>query len=85
MQASFISAPLITAPVISASVAGPSIFAIHSLYLGGDQSPLNDSDADEDRDPESYLDLEILGLDDFVDADKIDPTLTSDIDSASLG
>lgn len=75
MQASFIS-PL---------HARPSVFAIQSLYLGGDQSPLNDSDADEDRDPESYLDLEILGLDDFVDADKIDPTLTSDIDSAGLG
>ncbi|WP_434677153.1 hypothetical protein J3P77_13565 [Pseudomonas sp. R1-18] len=75
MQTSFISAP----------IARPSVFAIHRYQLGGDQSPLNDSDADEDRDPESYLDLEILGLDDFVDADKIDPTITGDIGSASLG
>jgi hypothetical protein len=75
MQASF----------ISTSLAGPAVFAIHRLHLGGDQSPLNDSDADEDRDPESYLYLEILVLDDFADADKIDPTITSDIDSASLG
>lgn len=75
MQASFIPAPL----------ARPLVLAIHGYRMGGDQSPLNDSDADEDRDPESYLDLEILGLDDFVDADKIDPTITGDIGSANLG
>ncbi|MCD5995473.1 hypothetical protein KDX38_17830 [Pseudomonas sp. CDFA 602] len=57
----------------------------HTHLSGGDQSPLNDSDADEDRDPEAYLDLDILGLDDFVDADKLDPTLTSDIGSSTLG
>ena len=45
-------------------------------HFGGDQSPLNDADADEDRDPEAYLDLDILGLDDFVDADKLDPVVT---------
>ncbi|MEN1833095.1 hypothetical protein AAIM60_09445 [Pseudomonas lijiangensis] len=54
-------------------------------HFGGDQSPLNDADADEDRDPEGYLDLDILGLDDFVDADKLDPTITGDIGSATLG
>lgn len=54
-------------------------------HSGGDQSPLNDADADEDRDPEGYLDLEILGLDEFVDADKLDPSLTGDIGSSTLG
>ncbi|MBX8490758.1 hypothetical protein K5D56_01725 [Pseudomonas cichorii] len=54
-------------------------------HFGGDQSPLNDADADEDNDPEGYLDLDILGLDDFVDADKLDPTITGDIGSATLG
>ncbi|CAM3188330.1 hypothetical protein BZK31_04635 [Pseudomonas floridensis] len=53
--------------------------------FGGDQSPLNDADADEDTDPEAYLDLDILGLDDFVDADKLDPTVTGDIGSSTLG
>ncbi|RMQ50913.1 hypothetical protein ALQ04_01821 [Pseudomonas cichorii] len=56
-----------------------------TLHLGGDQSPLNDADADEDNDPEGYLDLEILGLDDFIDADKLDPVITGDIGSSSLG
>ena len=54
-------------------------------HFGGDQSPLNDADADEDRDPEAYLDLDILGLDDFVDADKLDPVVTGDIGSSTLG
>jgi hypothetical protein len=48
-------------------------------HFGGDQSPLNDADADEDSDPEGELDLSDLGLDEFGDADKLD------IGSASLG
>lgn len=48
-------------------------------HFGGDQSPLNDSDADEDSDPEGELDLSDLGLDEFGDADKLD------IGSATLG
>ncbi|WP_268800623.1 hypothetical protein [Pseudomonas huanghezhanensis] len=47
-------------------------------HFGGDQSPLNDADADEDSDPEGELDLTDLGLDEFGDADKLD------IGSASL-
>ncbi|MFJ4143815.1 hypothetical protein [Pseudomonas sp. NPDC089734] len=45
---------------------------------------MNDSDADEDNDPEGYLDLEILGLDDFIDSDKIDPGITGDIGASNL-
>ncbi|HEY0289660.1 MAG TPA: hypothetical protein VGC62_22070 [Pseudomonas sp.] len=41
-------------------------------HFGGDQSPLNDADADEDSDPEGELDLSDLGLDEFGDADKLD-------------
>lgn len=41
-------------------------------HFGGDQSPLNDADADEDFDPEGELDLDVLGLDEFSDADKLD-------------
>ena len=41
-------------------------------YIGGDQSPLNDADADEDRDPEAELDLGDLRLDEFADDDKLD-------------
>ena len=48
-------------------------------HFGGDQSPLNDADADEDRDPEGELDLGDLGLDEFADADKLD------IGSSTLG
>lgn len=48
-------------------------------HFGGDQSPLNDADADEDRDPEGELDLGVLGLDDFADSDKLD------IGSSTLG
>lgn len=62
-----------------------SLFPRPAQHFGGDQSPLNDADADEDNDPEGYLDLDILGLDDFVDADKLDPTITGDIGSATLG
>ncbi|MFK3796259.1 MULTISPECIES: hypothetical protein [unclassified Pseudomonas] len=47
-------------------------------HFGGDQSPLNDSDADEETDP-GELDLADLGLDEFADADKLD------IGSATLG
>ncbi|MBC3956835.1 hypothetical protein [Pseudomonas triticifolii] len=60
-------------------------YLIRDVYhFGGDQSPLNDADADEDTDPEAYLDLDILGLDDFVDADKLDPLVTGDIGSSTL-
>ena len=55
-----------------------------TLHLGGDQSPLNDADADEDNDAEVYLDPDLLGLDDFGDADKLDPTFTGDIGSSSI-
>lgn len=75
MQASF----------TAAQGAAPFALYSHGYQFGGDQSPLNDSDSDEDRDPEGYLDLDILGLDDFVDADKLDPSLTNDIGSANLG
>jgi hypothetical protein len=75
MQASFTAADRV------ASLS----FKPHVHHLGGDQSPLNDADADDDRDPEGYLDLEILGLDEFVDTDKLDPSLTGDVDSSTLG
>lgn len=51
------------------------------LHFGGDRSPLNDADADEDPDAEIYLDPDLLGLDDFADADKLD---TGDIGSSSV-
>ncbi|WNW09752.1 hypothetical protein RRX38_00855 [Pseudomonas sp. DTU_2021_1001937_2_SI_NGA_ILE_001] len=54
------------------------------LHFGGDRSPLNDADADEDPEAEVYLDPDLLGLDDFADADKLDPGYTGDIGSASL-
>jgi hypothetical protein len=41
-------------------------------HFGGDQSPLNDADSDEDRDPEGELDLSELDLDEFADTDKLD-------------
>ena len=53
-------------------------------YLGGDKSPLNDADADEDIDPEGYLDLEELDLDEFADADKLDPIFGTDVGSSSI-
>jgi hypothetical protein len=74
MQASFIAVNRYT----------PTVFTGFHGHFGGDQSPLNDADADEDRDPEAYLDLEILGLDEFVDADKLDPSLTDDLGSSNL-
>jgi hypothetical protein len=48
-------------------------------HFGGDQSPLNDADADEDSDPEGELDLGDLRLDEFEDSDKLD------IGSSTLG
>jgi hypothetical protein len=48
-------------------------------HFGGDQSPLNDADADEDSDPEGELDLSDLRLDEFGDTDK------NDIGSSTLG
>jgi hypothetical protein len=53
-------------------------------YFGGDQSPLNDADADEDIDPEGYLDLDVLGLDEFSDSDKLDPIFGNDVGSSSI-
>lgn len=58
--------------------------SVGTLHLGGDQSPLNDADADEDNDVEVYLDPDLLGLDDFADADKLDPSYTGDIGSSSI-
>ncbi|MDE1195171.1 hypothetical protein BWR59_28410 [Pseudomonas sp. Bc-h] len=58
----------------------PSYFLNHEdQHFGGDQSPLNDSDADEDSDPEGDLDLGDLRLDEFEDSDKLD------IGSSTLG
>ena len=53
-------------------------------HLGGDKSPLNDADADEDIDPEGYLDLEELDLDELADADKLDPIFGNDVGSSSI-
>lgn len=60
------------------------LFARIDHHFGGDQSPLNDSDADEDTDPEAYLDLDVLGLDEFSDSDKLDPIFGSDVGSSSV-
>lgn len=60
------------------------LFADFDHRFGGDQSPLNDADADEDTDPEGYLDLDVLGLDEFSDSDKLDPIFGSDVGSSSL-
>ncbi|MDB5982454.1 MAG: hypothetical protein JWQ69_3469 [Pseudomonas sp.] len=51
--------------------------------FGGDQSPLNDADAD-DEDFGGELDLDVLGLDDFIDSDKLDSTISGDVGSSSL-
>jgi hypothetical protein len=48
-------------------------------HFGGDQSPLNDSDADEETSSLEELDLGDLGLDEFADSDKLD------IGSSTLG
>jgi hypothetical protein len=57
-----------------------SFFMNHEdQHYGGDQSPLNDADADEDSDPEGELDLGDLRLDEFEDSDKLD------IGSSTLG
>ncbi|WP_426139809.1 hypothetical protein [Pseudomonas sp. DWP3-1-2] len=60
------------------------LFAHTDHHFGGDQSPLNDADADEDTDPEGYLDLDVLGLDEFSDSDKLDPIFGNDVGSSSL-
>lgn len=65
-------------------LAFTQIFANTDHQFGGDQSPLNDSDADEDYDPEAYLDLDELGLDEFSDSDKLDPIFSSDVGSSSV-
>ncbi|MFJ3521004.1 hypothetical protein ACIPO9_00845 [Pseudomonas sp. NPDC090203] len=67
----------------------PHTFGKHTLvpyflndedhHFGGDQSPLNDSDADEDTESLEELDLGDLRLDEFADADKLD------IGSSTLG
>ena len=65
-------------------LASLQFFARIDHQFGGDQSPLNDSDADEDYDPEGYLDLDELGLDEFSDSDKLDPIFSSDVGSSSV-
>ena len=55
-----------------------------AVIFGGDQSPLNDSDADDDDDYGGELDLDVLGLDDFMDSDKLDSTVSGDVGSSSL-
>ncbi|WP_297844788.1 hypothetical protein [Pseudomonas sp.] len=59
------------------------------FLFGGDQSPLNDSDADEDDSYGGYggdveLDLEDLRLEEFSDSDKLDSTHGGDVGSSSL-
>lgn len=65
-------------------LASLPFFAYTDYQFGGDQSPLNDADADEDNDPEGYLDLDVLGLDEFSDSDKLDPIFSSDVGSSSV-
>jgi hypothetical protein len=65
-------------------VASLPFFARIDHHFGGDQSPLNDADADEDTDPEGYLDLDELGLDEFSDSDKLDPIFSSDVGSSTV-
>ncbi|WP_122663707.1 hypothetical protein [Pseudomonas viridiflava] len=65
-------------------VAPSHFYARVEHHFGGDQSPLNDADADEDTDPEGYLDLDVLGLDEFSDSDKLDPIFSSDVGSSSV-
>ncbi|MEB0041459.1 MULTISPECIES: hypothetical protein [unclassified Pseudomonas] len=59
------------------------------FIFGGDQSPLNDSDADEDDTYGGYggdvdIDLEDLRLEEFSDSDKLDSTHGGDVGSSSL-
>ena len=65
-------------------VASLPFFTRLDHHFGGDQSPLNDADADEDNDPEGYLDLDVLGLDEFSDSDKLDPIFGNDVGSSSI-
>lgn len=55
-------------------------------HFGGDQAPLNDSDADEDREPFADLDLDLedLDLDEFRDSDKFDSAVNIDIGAGNL-
>ncbi|WP_349969304.1 hypothetical protein [Pseudomonas caspiana] len=69
---------------LDAQAAPLHFFACIDHHFGGDQSPLNDADADEDTDPEGYLDLDVLGLDEFSDSDKLDPIFSSDVGSSSV-
>ncbi|TDV67828.1 hypothetical protein [Pseudomonas sp. LP_7_YM] len=57
----------------------PYLLSDEDQHYGGDQSPLNDADGDEDSDPEAELDLGELQLDEFADSDKLD------IGSSTLG
>jgi hypothetical protein len=57
----------------------------HDHHFGGDQSPLNDSDADDDTGHESDIDLEELGLEEFSDSDKLDSVISVDVGSSTLG
>ncbi|WP_397448787.1 hypothetical protein [Pseudomonas sp. NA-150] len=57
---------------------------LFATIFGGDQSPLNDSDADDDDGYGGELDLDVLGLDDFIDSDKLDSTISGDVGSSSL-
>ncbi|MGH8420262.1 MAG: hypothetical protein ACRER8_23790 [Pseudomonas sp.] len=57
----------------------PYLLSDEDQHHGGDQSPLNDADADEDSDPQADLDLGDLRLDEFEDSDKLD------IGSSTLG
>lgn len=53
-------------------------------HFGGDQSPLNDADADDDLGSIGELDLDDLGLEEFIDSDKLDSTISGDVGSSSL-
>ncbi|MEE3505013.1 MULTISPECIES: hypothetical protein [unclassified Pseudomonas] len=69
---------------MSVQTTAPVFFTETEPHFGGDQSPLNDSDADDDSDPEGDLDLEELGLEEFIDAEKLDSTISGDVGSSTL-
>lgn len=70
-------------PLQTHNASSPFVACVNH-HFGGDQSPLNDSDADEDTDPEGYLDLDVLGLEEFSDSDKLDPIFSNDVGSSSV-
>jgi hypothetical protein len=72
------------AEYMSVQTTAPLFFTETEPHFGGDQSPLNDSDADDDSDPEGDLDLEELGLEEFIDAEKLDSTISGDVGSSTL-